>query len=280
MKTHKRVTMIMAAVVILGASGALLANQMNDRIESSAKKTYVFMTYLKADDIKIQAADDSVVTLTGTVSEWPHRSLAEDAVAGLPGVKRVDNKLEVKGEQPAENSDAWIGMKVKSMLLYHRNVSGLKTEVDVKEGVVILHGQASSQAQKELTTEYVKDVEGVKSVKNDMTVAVEKAVEKTEKPAAEKAEKTSAEKTGKTTGEKMSEYIDDASITAQIKSALLFHRSTSALKTKVESKDGIVTVKGAAKNSAEKDLVGKLVNDIKGVKGLKNEMTIEQTSMK
>ena len=29
-----------------------------------------------------------------------------------------------------------------------------------------------------------------------------------------------------------------------------------------------------AKNGAEKDLVGKLVNDIKGVKGLKNEITI------
>ena len=253
MKRLNPVTMITAAVVILGVSGALLATQMSDRIESSAKKSYVFMTFLKGDDIKIQTMNDSSVTLTGTVSEWSHRSLAEETVAGLPGVKRVDNKLEAKGGQPDGISDTWIGMKVKFMLLFHRNVSNLKTEVDVKDGIVTLHGQASTEAQKELTTEYVKDVDGVKSVQNDMTV----------------------EKTKNATVEKVSEFIDDASITAQVKLALLFHRSTSVIKTKVETINGIVTVSGVAKNSAEKDLVGKLVSDIKGVKEIKNEMTIE-----
>jgi hyperosmotically inducible protein len=250
--------MIMAAAAILGSSVALLATQTSDRIESSAKKSYVFVTYLKADDIKIKVTNDSIVTLTGTVAEWSHRSLAGETVAGLPGVKRVDNKLETKGGQPAENSDAWIGVKVKTTLMFHRNVSGVKTDVDVKEGVATLRGKASSEAQKELTTEYAKDVEGVKSVKNDLIV---------EKPV-------------KTTVEKVGEYIDDASITSQVKLALLFHRSTSVLKTKVETKDGIVTINGIAKNGAEKDLVGKLVTDINGVKTVKNEMTIVEVSMK
>jgi osmotically-inducible protein OsmY len=137
--------------------------------------------------------------------------------------------------------------------MFHRNVSGLKTEVDVKDKVVTLRGQASSEAQKELTTEYARDVEGVSSVKNDMAV----------------------KKTGKTTVEKVGEYMDDASITAQVKLALLFHRSTSVVKTKVNTKEGVVTVRGVAKNVAEKDLVGKLAMDINGVKEIKNEITIE-----
>ena len=252
MKRRNPVTMIIAAFAILVAGQALLATQTSDRIESSAIKSYVFMTYLKGDDIKIQATNDGVVTLTGTVSEWSHRTLAEETVAGLPGVTRVDNKLEVTGGKPDENSDAWIAMKVKTMLMFHRKMNSLKTDVEVKDGIVTLHGEASSEAQKELTTEYVKDVEGVKSVKNDMTV----------------------EKTGKTTVEKVREYIDDASITAQVKLALLFHRGTSVINTKVETKNGIVTVSGVAKNSAERDLVGKLVNNIKGVKGLKNKITV------
>ena len=33
-----------------------------------------------------------------------------------------------------------------------------------------MRGEATSQAQKDLTTEYVKDVVGVKDVKNEMTV--------------------------------------------------------------------------------------------------------------
>ena len=255
MKQHNALPlMAVTATIILGSAWALLATQMSDRVESSAQKSYVFMTYLKNDDIKIHTTNDSVVTLTGTVSESSHRTLAEETVAELPGVKSVNDKLELKGEQPAENSDIWIGMKVKTMLMFHRNVSGLGTDVDVKNGAVTLHGKVPSEAQKELTAEYAMDVGGVKIVKNDMIVV---------KPA-------------ETTVEKVNEYVDDASITAQVKMALLFHHSTSVIKTKVATKDGIVTVGGVAKNAAEKDLVGKLVNDIKGVKTLKNEMTIGQ----
>jgi osmotically-inducible protein OsmY len=73
-----------------------------------------------------------------------------------------------------------------------------------------------------------------------------------------------------TTGEK----IDDASITAQVKSSLLSHRSTSALKTKVSTTEGVVTLSGIAKNAAEKSLVTKLVTDIDGVSSVVNNMTI------
>jgi osmotically-inducible protein OsmY len=252
MKKNNPVIMIIAGVVVLGAIGALLANQVTGRIESTAKKSYVFMTYLNNDNIKVEANNDSVVTLTGTVSQWSHRSLAEETVAGLPGVKQVNNNLEISGELPVENSDAWTTMKIKSMLMFHWNVSYLTTDVAVKGGVATLSGKASSEAQKELTTEYVKDVDGITSVINNMAV----------------------EKTGKTAIEKVSDRIDDASITAQVKLALLFHKSTSAIRTTVETKNGKVTVSGIAKNAAEKDLVGKLVLNINGVKGLKNNMTI------
>ena len=55
----------------------------------------------------------------------------------------------------------------------------------------------------------------------------------------------------------------------------LYHRSTSALNTKVETKDGVVTMYGKASNAAEKTLVTKLVNNINGVKIVNNRMTIE-----
>jgi osmotically-inducible protein OsmY len=252
MKQYHPMTILMTAVVNIFATGSLMATPMGDRIESSAKKSYVFKTYLKGDEIKIQTSNDSVVTLTGMVAEWSHRSLAEETVASFKGVKHVDNKLEVTGGQPAETSDIWIGMKVKFVLMFNRNVNGFDTKIDVADGVVTLRGIATSEAQKDLATEYTKDVGGVLEVKNEMTI---------EKPA-------------KTTVEKVSDVIDDASITAQVKIALLFHRSTSVLSTKVETKNGIVTVSGVVKNAAEKDLVGKLVNNIKGVKGLKNEIKI------
>jgi osmotically-inducible protein OsmY len=252
MKTmYKLAVMMVAVVALLMTSVPVQASKMDSRIESSAKQSYVFKTYLKGDDIKIQSMD-GVVTLTGTVSEESHKSLARETVADLPGVKSVDNRLEVKGERPAENSDAWIMMKVKTTLLFHRSVSGSKTEVNVKDGIVTLQGEATSQAQKDLTTEYAKDVERVKDVKNEMVVS------------------GSAKKT-RTAGQK----IDDASITAQVKMTLLYHRSTSALNTSVTTKKGVVTLSGKAKNAAEKDLATKFANDVNGVKDVKNRMTIE-----
>jgi hyperosmotically inducible periplasmic protein len=220
----------------------------DDRIEASAKKTYVFRTQLKDDSIQVQSKD-GVVTLTGTVSDASHKSLAEDTVKGLPGVHSVDNRLEVKPQTAAENSDGWIVAKVKMALLFHRSVSAL-TEVDATNGVVTLHGTANSQAEKDLTTQYAKDIEGVKRVDNQMAVAA-------------------------TPAPTISDQIDDASITAAVKFALLQHRSTSALRTEVETTGGVVTLHGRAKNQAEIDLVTKLVKDITGVKDVKNQMTVQ-----
>ena len=250
MKTmYRLVIMMVAAVALLALSMPVYASKMDDGIKSSAKESYVFKTFLQNDDIKIQSKDGAV-TLTGTVSEESHKSLAQETVANLPSVKSVNNKLEVKGTPPAKNSDAWLTTKVKTMFLFHRNVSAI-TEVNTKNGIVTLRGHAASEAEKDLTTEYAKDVEGVKDVKNEMTVG-----------------KTS-KKTPTVGGQ-----IDDASITAQVKMTLLYHRSTSALDTSVATKRGVVTLGGKAKNAAEKDLAAKYANDVKGVKSVNNQMTI------
>ena len=251
LKAMYSVALMVAAFVLLVTRAPVYASEMDNRIESSARQSYVFKTYLKDDDIKIQSKD-AVVTLTGIVANEFHKSLAQETLAGLPGVISVDNRLELKGAAPTANSDAWLRDKVKATLLFHRSVSAIKSEVDVKDGIVTLRGEAASQAQKDLTTEYAKDVDGVRDVKNEMTVS----------------------KTSKTTYEKVREDIDDASITAQVKLTLLFHRSTSALNTTVATKRGVVTVAGKARNAAEKDLVTKLVKDVNGVKGVKNRMTV------
>jgi len=251
MKVMQRVALMAASVALLASSMPVQSSKMDDGIESSARNSYVFKTYLQTDDIHIHSVD-GVVTLTGTVSDDSHKSLARESVAGLPGVKTVTDKLEVKGERPAENSDEWLMMKVKTTLLLHRSVSGINTEVsDVKNGIVTLRGEATSRAQRDLTTEYAKAVEGVKDVKNEMTVAGAKA--------------------SNTVGQD----VDDASITAQVKIVLLYHRSTSALNTSVNTSKGVVTLGGKAARAADRELATKLVGDINEVKSVINHMTVE-----
>jgi hyperosmotically inducible protein len=251
MKSMFPLTLAAVVSTMILTSSPLRAASTDSRIESSAAKSYTFKTYLKDDSIKT-VSKDGVVTLTGTVADASHKSMAEDTVASLPGVKSVDNQLVINGTQPAEHSDMWITTKVKTALLFHRNVSATGTTVYTKDGIVTLQGEASSMAQKELTTEYAKDIDNVKSVNNEMTIA--------NMPAAPDA----------TMGDK----IDDASITAEVKSSLLSHHSTSAIHTTVSTTDGVVTVSGVAKNDAEKSLVTKLATDINGVNSVINNMTI------
>lgn len=73
----------------------------------------------------------------------------------------------------------------------------------------------------------------------------------------------------------VSNKIDDASITRQVKFALLSHKSTSALKTHVTTTDGIVAITGEAGSDAEKSLVTKLAQDVRGTKSVTNDMTVK-----
>jgi len=261
MKTLKAISVsaLIAATALLVASLPFRASDTDARIESSAKATYIFQTYLKGDDIKFESNEGAVV-LTGTVASESHKSMAQEVVADLPGVKSVNNQLVLKGAPSTASSDFWIKDKVKTSLLFHRSVSAVDTEVDVTDGVVTLSGVASSQAARELAAEYAMDVDGVKGVNNQMTV--------TGVPATTVA--TAQEGSERSAGEK----IDDSSITTQVKMALLFHKSTSAIHTKVQTRYGVVTVSGTAANAAEIKLVTKLAEDINGVKSVRNEMTI------
>lgn len=243
--------LIIAAVALFAAGSGIGAAETDDRIEASFRKTYVYRVYLKDDAVKA-AAKDGVVTLTGTVEEDAHRVLAQETAASLPGVTRVDNRLATRSEATTGGADTWIASKIRIALLFHRNVDARRTAVTVRDGVVTLSGESSSMAQKELTAEYAKDIEGVSEVRNDLKVV---AVAATDTRSA-------------------GEQLDDASIAGQVRTALLTHRSTGALKLQVGVRDGTVTLTGVAGNAAEKSLAGKLVGDTQGVTGVENLITV------
>lgn len=264
----KTISAVAVAVVIgLAIPVAVRAASQDSKIEQAAKTSYVFKTYLKADHVRV-LSHDGMVTLTGTVSSDSHRFLAENTVRALPGVKGVDDRIEVQGEQAkgsaSQPSDDWITAKVKTSLLIHPSVSGLKTEVATKDGIVTLRGTANSESQKELTTQYAQDIRGVRRVDNELEVL---------QPTGSFGE-TPMHTSHRATTEQAGNAIDDASVTAQIKLALLLHHSTSALRTEVTTDHGVVSLHGTVKDQAEKDLVTKLSRDISGVSRVNNEMTI------
>ena len=251
--SHSAIHHLSLAVLAAGIlhTPALRADESDDQIESSFKRSHIYRTHLEDDSVKIDA-EDGVVTLSGTVSSESRKQLAEQTAAGIAGVTRVVSTIATEEEVAAEKSDTWIERKVNVTLLFRRNVSMGDTTVSVKDGVVTLGGEASSQAQKELTAAYAADIDGVESVVNNMTVS------------------TAPVSPDRTPGER----IDDASVTAQVNLVLKSHRSTRATDIHVVTRNGEVTLTGIANNAAEKTLVTKVVSDVKGVEKVRNEMTI------
>jgi hyperosmotically inducible periplasmic protein len=233
------------ALFLATAPLALLASSATDRkVENAVRQSYNYRAVL--DNAVTVHCVDGQVTLTGVVPDAEAQALAADTAANLPGVTQVTNNVTIKPAH-VEHSDAWIAFKVRSRLLVKANVSAL-TNVTVQDGVVTLSGTTATMAQKELTGIYAAEIDHVKSVKNNLAVM--------DQPT-------------------LSEKIDDASITAQVKLALLTHRSTSALKTTIATTDGVVLISGHAASAAEKSLVTKLAQDVRGTTSVTNNMTVK-----
>jgi len=244
MKSYTRLALLLTATTL---PLALFASSTDSKIEDAANASYNYRTVLEGR-VTVKS-NDGIVTLTGTVLDKDDKALAEDTVENLPGVVKVDNEIEVKAPAP-EHSDEWIALKVRGELLVKANVSATSTKVAVKDGVVILSGTAVNDAQKDLTEIYAKQVDHVKSVRNEIIVVAP---------------------TGPTVGE----VVDDASITSQVKFALLSNGATSAVATKVTTVEAVVNISGVADSDAQKALVTKLAQDTRGVKTVVNDMTVK-----
>ena len=157
-----RIIASLAAVAAL--SGPLRASIDDDKIETVFKQTYVYQNYLKLDSIHIEVQKNGVVKLTGIVAGEIHKALAGETVAGLRGVTRVDNQLNTNTDLATQREDKLIEKRVMITLLFYASLNAARTTVAVQNGIVTLGGQASSADQKELTSQYVGYVAGVKAV--------------------------------------------------------------------------------------------------------------------
>ena len=80
-------------------------------------------------------------------------------------------QTETKTERAKEaTSDSWITTKVKGEFAKEKGVSATHIKVDTDHGVVNLSGKARSQAEADKAVALARDVKGVTSVNNNITV--------------------------------------------------------------------------------------------------------------
>ena len=69
-------------------------------------------------------------------------------------------------------------------------------------------------------------------------------------------------------------YVDDATITTQIKGRFVENKAVDAASIKVETLNGTVMLSGFAKNATEKSTAESIARGVNGVKQVKNEIAV------
>ena len=69
-------------------------------------------------------------------------------------------------------------------------------------------------------------------------------------------------------------YVDDATITTQIKSRFIENKDVDAASIKVETLNGTVMLSGFAKDAKEKTTAESIARGVNGVKSVKNEIAV------
>jgi len=69
-------------------------------------------------------------------------------------------------------------------------------------------------------------------------------------------------------------YIDDATITTQIKGRFIDNKAVDAASIKVETLNGTVLLSGFAKNTTERTTAETIARDVNGVKSVRNEIAV------
>ncbi|PIJ50258.1 molecular chaperone OsmY [Erwinia sp. OLTSP20] len=142
-------------------------------ITAKVKAALVNDSAIKSTDISVKT-QKGVVTLSGFVAD---RQQADNALAlarSVAGVKSVTDQLQLK-ESKGQTLKGYAGdtattSEIKAKLLADDIVPSRKVKVTTTSGVVQLSGTVDNQAQSQRAEGIAKAIEGVKSVKNDLTV--------------------------------------------------------------------------------------------------------------
>lgn len=124
---------------------------------------------LDASDLAV-AVNKGVVTLTGFVHSYNEKVQAEKAAKRVRGVYGMANEIEVRVGSD-QRTDAEIARDAVAALQMQLPVSVEAIKTIVADGHVTLEGQVKWHYQRQRAETAVRNLRGVKSVRNQITIA-------------------------------------------------------------------------------------------------------------
>lgn len=157
--------------------------------------------------------------------------------------------LQTQLQQARQEGSIWTAFAL------NRHLSPFNISVQVEQGTATLKGKVENQVDKDLATQIAGDAQGINKVDNQLEIDPQVASEPGTKA-------------------NMAQRFDDATLTATIKSKLLWNSVTEGLNIEVSANQGVVTLKGQAKDADAKQLAGSLASNTDGVTEVNNLISV------
>jgi hyperosmotically inducible protein len=145
--------------------------------------------------------------------------------------------------------DAVITASVKAALLAHPAAKAHQIDVETRDGIVQLNGYVDSAAGKTAAARVANVVSGVKGVDNNLTVDAGKRAP--------------------------SVAVEDAAVTARVKTALGKEPTTKATGINVDARDGTVLLNGYVDSESARTRATEVAGAVDGVRHVENRLTVE-----
>jgi osmotically-inducible protein OsmY len=189
---------------------------------------------------------DGVVTLTGRIGSFGKKQAAAQAAHRVFGVLDVANDLEVVPPGKGVPGDPEVAKAVREALRWNVFVDEKSITSTVAKGWVTLEGEVADWYQREAAARAVRDLAGVCSVTNLLTV---------KRPA-----------------------VEAKTIRSAIETALFRQADREAKSVHIEVKEGVVKLTGAVGSWSEKRAIERAAGFAPGVQRVENELVIDSYS--
>lgn len=247
---------------------------------------------------------DGVVTLTGKAPSEDAKRRAERIATHVADVRSVRNELVVEGQAgsgpgssssaqasssgtsamgaagssppPASSSgvasDPQISARVNEGLAADQGLSIVHIDVETRNREVTLKGKVPTAEAKERAERIARAVPEVRGVTNQLEVDAGA----TAATGVRTGTGTSTTSMGASSDRDRSlgTVLDDTGITAKVNTGLAVDKELSAMGINVETREGVVTLKGRAPTQAAKQRAEEIARHVQDVRSVRNELTV------